>query len=208
MKIEQRRGLQRDRLIEAAEATVCRHGYPALKARDLACAAGVSLGGLYNLVGDLDEVMLLVSARTLARLDAALSAAGGDDPAGRLVEIALAYCRFARDNLLLWRALFEHQLPEGKPLPDWHARAQLGMFQHLAEPLRRLAPERSEHQRALLARTWFSAVHGVVLLGLADMLVAVPYDALEAQIAEMVRALCAGARNPTSALACAPQPRA
>jgi hypothetical protein len=35
----------------------------------------------------------------------------------------------------------------------------------------------------------------VVLLGLAEMLVAVPYDALEAQIAEMVRALCAGARQ-------------
>jgi AcrR family transcriptional regulator len=195
VKIEERRGLQRDLLIDAAEKTVGQRGYPGLKARDLAAAAGVSLGGLYNLVGDLDEVMLRVSARTLARLDAALSAAGGDDPAERLVQIALAYCRFARDNLLLWRALFEHSLPEGKPLPDWHAQAQLGLFRHLAEPLRRLAPDRSEAQRALLARTWFSAVHGVVLLGLADMLVAVPYDALEAQIADMVRALCAGARR-------------
>jgi AcrR family transcriptional regulator len=191
-KTEERRDIQREKLIEAAQLTVAQSGYAALKARDLAAAAGVSLGGVYNLVEDLDELMLLVSARTLRRLDAALSLADSDDPTERLVAIALTYCRFARDNLLLWRALFEHRLPESRPLPEWHARTQLGLFLHLDEPLRRLAPDKSEEARALTARTWFSAVHGVVLLGLSDMLVAVPYDALEGQIAEMVRALCAG----------------
>ncbi|MCW2317714.1 transcriptional regulator, TetR family [Rhodoblastus acidophilus] len=195
-KAEDRRGQQRERLIETAEATIAASGHDALKARELAAAVGVSLGGLYNLVGDLDELMLLVSARTLRRLDAALSAAAtNDDPAERLVAIALAYCRFARDNQALWRALFDHRFVEDKPLPDWHARTQLGLFLHLAEPLRRIAPHKSDEQRQVLARTWFSAVHGVVLLGIAEMLVAVPYDALEAQIAEMVRMLCAGAER-------------
>jgi len=191
-KAEERRSLQRERLIESAEATIAQSGHAALKARDLATNVGVSLGGVYNLVGDLDELMLLVSARTLRRLDAALAAENDPDPTRRLVAIALAYCRFARDNLLLWRAVFEHHPPV---VPDWHFETQLGLFRHLAEPLREIAPHKSEIQRNLLARTWFSAVHGVVLLGLAQMLVAVPYDALEAQIAEMVRALCAGARR-------------
>jgi AcrR family transcriptional regulator len=191
-KAEDRRGVQRERLIDIAEETIARSGHGALKARELASAVGVSLGGVYNLVGDLDELMLLVSARTLLRLDAALAAQGGDDAAERLVAIALAYCRFARDNHALWRALFEHR-PE--VVPDWHVQTQFGLFRHLAEPLEKIAPHKSDAQRALLARTWFSAVHGVVLLGLAGMLVAVPYEALEAQIAEMVRALCAGARK-------------
>jgi AcrR family transcriptional regulator len=191
-KAEDRRSLQRERLIETAEATIALSGHAALKARDLAAAVGVSLGGLYNLVGDLDELMLLVSARTLRRLDAALAAENSADPTERLVAIALAYGRFARDNLSLWRAVFEHHPPA---VPDWHVETQLGLFRHLAEPLRAIAPHKSEQQRALLARTWFSAVHGVVLLGLAEMLVSVPQDALEAQIAEMVRALCAGARQ-------------
>ncbi|MBB4198315.1 hypothetical protein CCR94_22825 [Rhodoblastus sphagnicola] len=191
-KAEERRGAQRERLIDAAERTVAESGHVALKARELAAAVGVSLGGVYNLVGDLDELLLRVSARTLRRLDAALAAEDADDPTERLVAIALTYCRFARDNLSLWRALFEHHPAEA---PDWHVEIQLGLFRHLAEPLRRIAPDKSEPQRQMLARTWFSAVHGVVLLGLAEMLVAVPYDALEAQIAEMVRALCAGERQ-------------
>lgn len=194
-KTEDRRHAQRDALVDAAEQIVARDGYAALKARDLALRVGISLGGVYNLVADLDELMLLVSARTLIRLDAALAICASDDPTERLVEIALTYCQFARENLLLWRALFEHSLPEGAALPEWHAQTQLGLFSHLAEPLKKLAPGRSDQDRALLARTWFSAVHGVVLLGLSDMLVAVPFAALETQIDHMVRALCAGLRQ-------------
>jgi len=194
-KIDERRHAQREALIDAAEQVVAQDGFAALKARDLALRVGVSLGGVYNLVEDLDDLMLLVSARTLMRLGAALAVQTSDDPVERLVEIALTYCRFARDNLLLWRALFEHSLPPGKILPEWHAQTQLGMFSPLDEPLRKLAGRRSEEERALLARTWFSAVHGVVLLGLADMLVAVPFAALEAQIEQMVRALCASLRQ-------------
>jgi len=191
-KTEDRRTSQRERLIEIAETTIATSGHGALKARDLAGALGVSLGGVYNLVGDLDELLLLVSARTLRRLDAALAAQTAQDPAERLVGVALAYCRFARDNLLLWRAVFEHH---PATVPDWHVETQFGLFRHLAAPLRDIAPHKSDEERDLLARTWFSAVHGVVLLGLAQMLVAVPYDCLEKQIAEMVRALCAGARQ-------------
>jgi AcrR family transcriptional regulator len=191
-KTDERRHAQRGALLDAAERIVARDGYAALKARDLAAAVGVSLGGVYNLVEDLDDLMLLVSARTLSRLGAALAVQTSDEPIERLVEIALTYCRFARDNQLLWRSMFEHRLPPGKDLPDWHAETQLGMFAPLAEPLRKLAPDCNDEERALLARTWFSAVHGVVLLGLADMLVAVPFAAIEAQIEQMVRTLCAG----------------
>ena len=58
----------------------------------------MSLGGLYNLVGDLDEVILRVGARTLARLDACAGPPAAKPDAGpveNLVAIALAYCRFA-----------------------------------------------------------------------------------------------------------------
>ncbi len=195
-KIEEKRASQREALIEAAEHTIAEQGLAALKARNLATAVGVSLGGVYNLVGDLDELILLASLRTLGRLDESLAPpAEARTPEDRLAAIALAYARFARDNLLLWRALFEHRLAPGKDLPDWQAQAQLKLFAHLAEPLRQLAPQQSEAERALLARTWFSAVHGVVLLGLEEKLVAVPQAELERQIARMVRALCAGARQ-------------
>ncbi len=192
-KTLERRAAHLKILIDAAERTIAEKGLAALKARDLAAAAGVSLGGLYNLVGDLDEVILHVGARTLARLDKALSDVAAEArPVERLVAIALAYCRFAQANLSLWRALFEHRMARDAVLPDWHAATQLNLFAHIAAPLRLLLPEKTEEERALLSRTLFSAVHGVAALGLDEKLVAVPVARLEAQIEILVRAVCAG----------------
>lgn len=192
-KTQERRAAQLKTLIDAAEGTIAEKGLAALKARDLAVAAGVSLGGLYNLVGDLDEVILHVGARTLTRLDSALSAVPPEArPVERLVAIAVAYCRFAQANLSLWRALFEHRMAPEAILPDWHAATQLNLFAHIAAPLRVLLPERNDAERALLSRTLFSAVHGVTALGLDEKLVAVPVAALEDQIEILARAVCVG----------------
>ena len=193
-KTEERRAGQREALVEAAERTIAEQGLAALKARDLAVAAGVSLGGLYNIVGDLDEVILRVAARTLTRLDAALEQArgAGAAPEEQLVAIAIAYCRFARENLGLWRALFDHRMAHDRVLPDWQAQSQWSAFSHVSTPLRALLPALGEDQALLLARTLFSAVHGVVSLGLEEKLIAVPSAALEEQIGKFVRTICAG----------------
>ncbi len=193
-KTQERRAAQLQALIDAAEQTVAEQGLAALKARDLAAKIGVSLGGLYNLVGDLDEAILHVGARTLARLDRALSEAATNEnrPVERLVAMALAYCRFASANLALWRALFEHRMAPGSAVPEWHATTQLDLFAHVAAPLRQLLPGADEEDRVLVGRTLFSAVHGVVALGLEEKLVAVPRAALEAQVELLVRAVCHG----------------
>ncbi len=186
-----RRARQRDALVEAAERRIAAHGLAALRARDLAPEIGVSLGALYNLVRDMDELVLRVGSRTLARLDATLAAAServpADRPVDRLVAVALAYCAFARDNLELWRTLFEHRLAPGADLPDWSVQEQIRMFRHVVAPLALLMPEASDEERALLARTLFSAVHGVVAIGLEEKLIAVPRAQLEAQVERLVR---------------------
>ena len=93
-----------------------------LKTRELAREIGCANGAVYNLVADMDELILPVGSRTLARLDAALTAAESGGPASpteTLVRIAVAYCDFAAENLGLWRALFEHRMTPDKPVPEW-----------------------------------------------------------------------------------------
>ena len=46
-----------------------------LKAGEVADKAGCALGAIYNLVEDMDEIVLRVGAHTLGRLDDALSKA-------------------------------------------------------------------------------------------------------------------------------------
>jgi AcrR family transcriptional regulator len=194
-KALERRAKNRERLIEAAERSIAAAGLAGLKTRDLASEIGVANGAVYNLVEDVDELILRVGSRTLARLDAALTAAERDGPADAadtLVRIAVGYCDFAADNLELWRALFEHRMAPDKPVPDWAISEQMDLFDHIYRPLAALFPERSSRELSVTARSLFSAVHGMVALGLEHKLIAVPVEALRNEIATIVRAMAKG----------------
>ena len=194
-KALERREKLRKSLILAAERSISTGGLAALKTRELAREIGCANGAVYNLVEDMDELILRVGSRTLARLDAALSAAeseGPASPAETLVRIAVAYCDFAAENLELWRALFEHRMAPGKPVPEWAISEQMDLFRHIYRPLAALFPKRSADELGVTARSLFSAVHGMVLLGLEQKLIAVPVEALRKEIATIVGAMVDG----------------
>ena len=102
--------------------------------------------------------------------------------------MALAYLDFAAGNAARWRALFDHRLPVGKNLPDWYLADQVKLFGYVERPLRALKPALKPAERALLARSLFSAVHGVVTLGLEEKLGVVPLATLRKQVALVVAA--------------------
>jgi hypothetical protein len=55
-----------------------------------------------------------------------------------------------------------------------------------------LLPELERDARRILARTVFSAVHGIVALGLDEKLVSLPLPAIRSQLAATVRAIATG----------------
>jgi AcrR family transcriptional regulator len=198
-KALERREKLREALILAAEQSIAAGGLAGLKTRELAREIGCANGAVYNLVADMDELILLVGSRTLRRLDASLTEAECKDDAKddasaieTLVRIAVAYCDFAAGNTGLWRALFEHRMAPGKPTPDWAIDEQMALFRHISRPLAMLFPKRSAAELSVTARSLFSAVHGMVTLGLEQKLIAVPIDALRHEIAIMVRAVVNG----------------
>jgi AcrR family transcriptional regulator len=194
-KALERREKQREELVAAAESIIAARGLAGLKTRDLAQRIGVANGAVYNLVEDVDDLVLRVGSRTLARLDAALTAveaAHDASPVDKLSRIAVAYCDFAAENTALWRALFEHRMQPGKDVPEWSIAEQMELFQHIHGPLVALFPKRSAVEISVLARSLFSAVHGIVTLGLEQKLVAVPLDVLRREVARIVRAMVNG----------------
>jgi AcrR family transcriptional regulator len=189
----------RERLIDAAERTIADKGLPALKARDLAREVGCAVGTIYNVFEHLDELVLCVGSRTLAMLEAALAGVRQPSPRGPaqeavedLVKLALAYLEFAATHTVRWRALFEHRMSEDRPLPEWFVDQQHRLFTHVERPLAALLPELDRDTRRVLARTVFSAVHGIVALGLEEKLVSLPLPDLGRQLAATVRAIATG----------------
>jgi AcrR family transcriptional regulator len=196
-KTLKRREKLREALIQAAEKSIAAKGLAGLKTRDLARDIGVANGAVYNLVEDVDELILRVGSRTLMRLDAALTSAESKGPAAPneiLVRIALTYCDFAAGNLELWRALFEHRMERGKPIPEWAIEEQMNLFRHIYRPLAALFPNRTPEELSVTARSLFSSVHGMVSLGLEQKLIAVPIAVLRSEIATIVKAMITGLR--------------
>jgi AcrR family transcriptional regulator len=201
MDIADRRLALRDALIVAAERAVAARGLAGLRARELAVEAGCAIGAIYNVFDDLDDLVVVVNGRTLVALEKALADAAGvktggasdpDAAAKSLVTMALAYLDFAAGNAARWRALFAHRLPVGKNLPDWYLAGQVKLFGYVERPLRALNPALKPAERALLARSLFSAVHGVVTLGLEEKLGVVPLATLRKQVALVVAATARG----------------
>jgi AcrR family transcriptional regulator len=196
-----RRKTLRDALVAAAERTIEQDGLRGLKARPLAEAVGCAVGAIYNVVEDLDELALLVAARTLAALERELLAAASSDEGAaagpeaaiaRLVRMALAYLDFATANTQRWRALFDHRLPPGQDVPDWYRKEQQRLFDYVENLLTELQAQESRVRRALLARSLFSAVHGLVTLGLEEKLQPLPLPVLREQIRFVVTAIGRG----------------
>jgi AcrR family transcriptional regulator len=188
-----------DLLLDAAEQVIAADGLSQLRARVLADRAGCSVGAIYGVFTDLDRLILAVNTRTLAAIGAAMDQAAGAGPAERMVGLAHAYLAYAVANRPRWTALFQHRLPSDQSVTAEYAGQLATAFAHVEGPLAALCPAMPEPDRALLARSLFSAVHGMVELGLDEKVAAIPLPTLRAQIGLVVAAMAAGLATPLPA---------
>lgn len=162
----------REMALSAAEAIIDEQGYAALSARKVASAIGYTVGTLYLVFRNLDDLVLQVNGRTLDALYARLTAAienCGDGAAGVLA-LGQEYLKFAAGHPWRWGAIFKHNLPLGEPIPEWYLAKVARSFKLVEGELRRLAPERSQTEIAKAARALWSGVHGVCILGFTERL--------------------------------------
>jgi AcrR family transcriptional regulator len=159
-----------------AESLVRNEGFRALGMRRLAAAIGYAPNSIYNAVGDLDQVVLRVNARTLARLHATLAAKIDPTRAARDNALALAdaYLVFVAADPRVWSLLFEHLAAPDQPFPDWYAAAlaePVGLVDTVLAPL---IAEPDERRRAVAA-LW-AALHGLASLSTSRKLAVLTPD--------------------------------
>ncbi|MGL3607998.1 TetR/AcrR family transcriptional regulator [Rhizobium sp. G187] len=179
------------RLIAAATELIQEQGLKGLRARDIAERAGSALGSLYTVFEDLDALVLTVNSGTLKRMETALSEAIAEAEAIDQIyaSLSLAYLRFAVSNRNLWFALFEHRMPEGVAVPDWHIAEHAFLIGFIAAPLARNMPNASAPDIAIRARTIFAAIHGVISISLENRFVGIAPERLEQEVETLARLL-------------------
>ncbi len=183
---KKKRAELREKILDIAEADIRAKGVASLRARDLATRAGCSVGAIYNVFDDLTGVVLAVNGRTFQRLGETVSRAveasdGG--PTDHLITMGRTYLEFADKDPNLWRALFDIEMTAGSGVPAWYMEELGRLFSIIAAPLAKIFPDAETRQLDLMARTLFSSVHGIVLLGLKRRISGVPVDRIEDMIA-------------------------
>ncbi|MGY8665819.1 TetR/AcrR family transcriptional regulator [Bradyrhizobium sp. UFLA05-109] len=163
-----------------------------MKVRDVAEAADCSIGSVYNEFGDFDGLILTVNRETVQALTERLGAVPADDSISQLHGLAAAYLEFATEHANLLRSLFEHRMEDDRPFPEDILIMVMQAFALMHPPLVRLLPDWDQERIALLSRILFSAVHGIISLGLEERMVAVPPQNLRQQVAQFVDTQLAG----------------
>ncbi len=181
----------RERATGLAYEIVDAEGLAGLTVRRLAAGLGCSVGTIYNLFTDLDDIVLHVAARVLDDMHVALFVEGlPDAPVERLVEVARRYIRFAASRRRLWSMVFEHEPAHDRPTPDWQlARVERLVGEVRAAVAPNVAISTSRSERAADVDVLWASVHGIAALGLKGKLGFVTATEAEALAERLVRAL-------------------
>ena len=171
----------REMALSAAEQIVVEQGYKGLSARKIAAAIGYTVGTLYLVFQNLDDLILHINARTLDRLHARMtqSQANSGDARDYLLQLGQVYIRFANDDPHRWAMVFEHRFSEDQAVPAWYQEKITRMFALVEEGLGPLAKQHPQQEITQAARALWGGVHGICILALTDNLGAVGIDSVQ-----------------------------
>jgi AcrR family transcriptional regulator len=181
-------------VLEAAERIVVAEGYRGLNARKVAAAIGYTVGTLYLVFENLDDLALQVNARTLDALYARMVAQLEDCHSAPdcLQRLGQAYVRFATEHANRWSMIYELSLASDHTLPDYYrdkVQRALSLVEQALTPLMNGKP-RSEIAQA--ARALWGGVHGICILALTNRLDVAGTESVEALSTILVRNFVAG----------------
>jgi AcrR family transcriptional regulator len=186
----------RQMALDAAEAIVAREGYPGLSTRKVAAAIRYTVGTLYLVFENLDDLTLQINGRTLdalydwllARQEA--SGASGDTEQA-ILALANAYVAYAEAETPRWSMLFEYVVQENEQ-PEWYQNKLGRVFGLVEAALRPLSADDLETQR--IARVLWAGVHGICLLKIRQRMTLAGNQDAEAMtrmlVSNFLRGLC------------------
>jgi AcrR family transcriptional regulator len=132
----------RERLVDAGLELLDRHGPAELTVRRIAEAAGTSTMGVYTKFGGRTGVLEAIYRRGFELLRAALGAVPpGEDAVGHVLDLALAYRRFAIANPALYAFMFEQPVPDFDPDPTLRVEVLDTTFGLLVTAVRRASAQ-------------------------------------------------------------------
>ena len=171
----------REMALSAAEQIVVEQGFEGLSAHKVATAIGYTVGTLYLVFENLDDLILHINARTLDRLHTRMTASQAqcNDASNCLLQLGQVYIHFADEDPHRWAMVFEHRFSEDQVVPAWYQEKIARMFALVEEGLEPLAGQHTHDEITQAARALWGGVHGICILALNDNLGVTGVDSVQ-----------------------------
>lgn len=152
--------------LDAAATIVEEEGSKKLTARSVAAAIGYTVGTLYLVFRNLDDMILHLNARTLDDLHQWLldRRVVEATPQQQLQALADAYIEYAVSHTARWNMLFESIASVDNELPDWYLQRLSKVFGLIESALTPLVDHQGEEAIVQAARVLWAGVQGICTL--------------------------------------------
>jgi AcrR family transcriptional regulator len=181
--------------LDAARDIVADEGFRGLTARRVAERIGYSVGTLYNVFENLDDLIVHLDASLLDRLYEAVT----DGPRETDIETALKalagrYIAFVEANRNQWELMFEHKLPPGRDLPEWYYSKLHRLLALVSDTIEPLYGPSEAAACARAVRVLWAGVHGIATLAGTGKLSIISADGAGELIDNLIETYIAGVR--------------
>jgi AcrR family transcriptional regulator len=155
--------------IDAAEKLVQKKGLDALSTRKIAAEIGYTSGTLYLVFKNLDDLLLHVNGRTLARLRDSLAKVTSQKlaPEQMVRSLCKAYLDFADENRGFWSLVYERPWPNEFKRPTWYQVLIGQCFATMHAALKSVDPSKSDAQVQESSQAIWAMIHGTHALYLS-----------------------------------------
>lgn len=162
----------REMAIAAAAKVVETEGFQSLTARKVAGEIGYTVGTLYHVFRNFDDLVIHLNAQTIDEMAALIQRQTRKkrNPEVRIRAMAECYVQYATDHPDRWRLVFEHQAPRGLPTPVQMKERRDVLFDMVAENLQALSPGQKTQDIDHTATALWSGIHGICILALTGKL--------------------------------------
>jgi AcrR family transcriptional regulator len=174
-------------VLVAAEDLVVQGGLSQLRVRNIAAKIGYTVGSIYMVFENMDDLILNIKGRSLDTLAEQMDQITAPNAEQRLEALAGAYIRYASQNLNRWSMVFEHRLPEKAEIPSWYQKKLDNVYGKFEAQFAILSPELSSNQRRQTALAFLGGIHGICALMLTTQLAGLNDNDLEESVILLIR---------------------
>lgn len=147
-------------ILNAAYEILETEGFQKISTRKIATKIGYTVGTLYNVFQNLEDIFIHLNARTLDSLIKSLS----ESDVTSIKSLAYTYVKFSQESFNAWSLLFEYQFDDKTQFPRWYQPKVDSLLGIVANSLKELSikcsPEKAKESIIVI----WSSIHGICIL--------------------------------------------